>query len=403
MEKQYRMISVEEALDMVRACAIDLTTVRVPLAEANGKVLREPLLADRDFPPFNRVTMDGIAFAYADFAAGRRSFPIAGIGAAGAPQQTLKEKGYCIEIMTGAVLPLGTDTVMRYEDLKIADNKAHLQVDEIQQGKNIHRQGEDRKKGEVIVPPGRLLSAGEIGVAATVGKSALEVSRNISVLILSSGDELVGVEEIPLPHQIRRSNVHSIRTLLKSWGISAEMAHLPDDPAIIEEELRERLPQYDVLLLSGGVSKGKFDYIPDALDAMGVKRLFHRVAQRPGKPFWFGRIPGGTVVFALPGNPVSSLACTRVYFGEWLEKSLGIALDQPTAQLSKTVTFRPDLNYFLQVRIQSDPSGLLLAEPVEGRGSGDLANLVDADAFLMLPRGKDKFSAGEAYRIWRFR
>lgn len=397
------MISVEEALEIVRAHAIDLPAVEVPLSAAHQKVLREPLRADRDFPPYNRVTMDGIAIAYADFAGGLRRFPIAGVGAAGAPQQELTQTGHCIEIMTGAMLPKGTDTVIRYEDVEINDQQAQLTVDTIRQGQNIHRQGEDRRKGDVIVPAGRLIAAGEIGVAATVGRSSLSVTRPISALILSSGDELVGVDETPLPHQIRQSNVFSIQALLQRWGIAAEITHMPDDPAIIEKVLRERLPKYDVLLLSGGVSKGKFDYIPDALDAMGVNRLFHRVAQRPGKPFWFGHIPGGTVVFALPGNPVSSLACTRVYFGEWLETSLGISGEKPKAQLSREVTFRPDLNYFLQVSLSSTSDGSLLAEPVEGHGSGDLANLVDADAFLMLPRGKNVFKAGEAYPVWHFR
>lgn len=397
------MISVAEALEIVLAHAVELAVVEVPLLDANQKILREPIRADRDFPPFDRVTMDGIAIAYTDFAAGRRSFPIAGIGAAGNPQQELRQPGDCLEIMTGAMLPKGTDTVVRYEDLEIQDQEARLIVEKIQKGQNIHWQGGDRQKGDNIIPAGRKIAAGEIGVAATVGKATLKVTRPLKALILSSGDELVGVEEMPLPHQIRQSNVYSIRALLQHWGIEAEIAHMPDDQAVIEQVLQEKLPNYDVLLLSGGVSKGKFDYIPDALDAMGVKRLFHRVAQRPGKPFWFGRIPGGTVVFALPGNPVSSLACTRIYFGEWVEKSLGIIQEKPIAQLTQAINFRPDLNYFIQVWLQHATDGKLLATPVEGHGSGDLANLVDADAFMMLPRGKELFAAGEAYPVWRFR
>lgn len=397
------MISVEEALDIVRAHTISLPAIEVPLSAANQKILREPLRADRDFPPFNRVTMDGIAIAYADFAAGLRSFPVNGVGAAGAPQQELQQAGQCIEIMTGAMLPRGTDTIIRYEDTEIINGQARITIDSVTKGQNIHWQGEDRHEGDIIVPAGRKIAPGEIGVAATVGKSRLSVSRAVTALILSSGDELVGVDETPLPHQIRQSNVFSIQALLQRWGINAEILHMPDDQATIERVLREQLPRYDVLLLSGGVSKGKFDYIPDALDAMGVKKLFHRVAQRPGKPFWFGHIPGGTVVFALPGNPVSSLACTRIYFGEWLEKSMGTDRQWPKAQLSQDVHFRPDLNYFLQVKLTSNPDGTVLAEPVEGHGSGDLANLVDADAFLMLPRGKDHFTAGEAFPIWPLR
>jgi molybdopterin molybdotransferase len=397
------MTTVEDALRLIRENAVRPQTIKVPLAEALGKILCEPLTADRDFPPFNRVTMDGIAIAFEDFAAGRREFPIAGIGAAGVPQQTLAQSGACLEIMTGAMLPAGTDTVVRYEDVKIDGELAILQVDSIKKGQNIHRQGEDRRRGEVIVPAGRRISAAEIGVAATVGKSELEVFRPFAALILSSGDELVEVSETPLPHQIRRSNNYSIQALLQGWGLQVEMAHVVDDQAATEKLLAELLPRYDVLLLSGGVSKGKFDYIPAALEALGVQKFFHRVAQRPGKPFWFGRIPGGTVVFALPGNPVSSFVCTAVYFQDWLMSSWGISPPASTAQLTKDVHFRPDLNYYLQVRLHQGPNGLLLAEPVEGHGSGDLANLTDADAFLMLPRGRELFTTGEAFSIWPFR
>ena len=397
------MITATEALTIVNEHALDLSSIDEPLEIATGKMLRESLYADRDFPPYNRVTMDGIAFCYADYAKGQKTFPIEGVGAAGAPQQKLTQTGHCLEIMTGAILPIGTDTVVRYEDIFIKDQQATLQVASIRQGQNIHRQGEDRKQGDLIVPAGQKISAAEIGVAATIGKTHLKVARPISALILSSGDELVKVFETPLPHQIRRSNVYTIQALLQKWGITVSTAHVPDDKKVIEQFLAEGLPQHDVLLLSGGVSKGKFDYIPDALEALGVERLFHRVAQRPGKPFWFGRIPGGTLVFALPGNPVSSLVCTTVYFRHWLETSWGINQRPSMAQLTKDVHFKPDLSYFLQVHIHTNEAGLHLAEPIEGHGSGDLANLVEVDAFLQLPQGKVLFKAGEAFPVWKFR
>lgn len=397
------MITVEAALDIVRSHALQPDTEKIPLTEAAGRVLREPLLADRDFPPFDRVTMDGIALSYTDFAGGQRKFPISGVGAAGAPQQRLSQPGTCIEIMTGAMLPAGTDSVIRYEDVVISDGIATVQIDEIQQGQNIHRKGHDRAAASLIVPPGKLISAAEIGVGATIGKTELEVSRRLSALILSSGDELVEVSQKPLPHQIRRSNSYTLQVLLQARGVQAQTAHVPDDPQVIEALLAEHLPQYDVLLLSGGVSMGKFDYIPAALEALGVKKYFHKVAQRPGKPFWFGRIPDSTVVFALPGNPVSSVVCTMVYFGEWLDHSLGQAPRPSKAQLTRDVIFRPNLSYFMQVRLHTTTSGQIMAEPVEGHGSGDLANLVDADAFLLLPQGRDHFAAGEAFSFWRFR
>lgn len=398
-----KMTTVEEAIAHIRANTIQPDIITVPLIDAPGKILCEPLTADRDFPPFDRVTMDGIAIAFEDFANGQREFPIVGVGAAGVPQQTLSQGSSCMEIMTGAPLPKGTDTIIRYEDVKIEQQRAILQVETITKGQNIHRRGEDRRQGEVIVPAGRRISGAEIGVAATIGKSELQVYKPFSALILSSGDELVDVSQTPLPHQIRRSNSYSIQALLQGWGVEVDLAHVVDDQAVTEQILAERLPKYDVLLLSGGVSKGKFDYIPAALEALGVQKFFHRVAQRPGKPFWFGRVPGGTIVFALPGNPVSSFVCTTVYFQDWLMASWGIASTRPHARLSQEVHFRPDLNYYLQVRLQYGEGGTLEAEPVEGHGSGDLANLTDADAFLMLPRGKAVFPQGAAFPVWPFR
>ena len=157
------------------------------------------------------------------------------------------------------------------------------------------------------------------------------------------------------------------------------------------------------LVLSGGVSKGKYDYLPEALQYIGVEQLFHRVKQRPGKPFWFGKAPNGTLVFALPGNPVSSFMCTRRYLIPFLEKSLIGDISKPQwAVLAEDFRFKPDLTHFLQVELSTNEKGQLMAKPVEGNGSGDLANLTDANAFMQLPRGKDFFQQGGVYPVFPF-
>lgn len=399
------MITIEEATDIVLAHQRDFGTEEIPLAEAAGRVLAETIRADRDFPPFDRVTMDGISIAYAAFAKkGIRTFPIQDTQAAGSPQLALDNPGHCMEVMTGAVLPQGTDTVIRYEDLEIKDGSATVNLDELKEGQNVHRQGEDRHEGEVIIEPGILLSAAEIGVAATVGKSKLTVRRIPRAVIISTGDELVEVDETPQPHQIRSSNAHTIRTTLEKWGMPADLLHLVDDPEHIKKELQRCLQEYDAILMSGGVSKGKFDYVPEALAALGVEKLFHRVKQRPGKPFWFGHWQEKCTIFALPGNPVSSFMCTNRYVGPWLRASLGLEpLDYDYAALDTDFHFRPDLTYFLQVKLEYARNGLRRAIPVEGHGSGDLANLVDADGFLELPRGRDQFNAGELFPLIIYR
>ncbi len=398
------MISVKEATEIILQHSVDYGVEEVPLVEAIGRILREDLIADRDFPPYDRVTMDGIAIKYASYAQGQRQFPIEKVIAAGDPEGELKEQNNCVEIMTGAVLPKGADIVIRYEDLEIKDGVATVTTEAIKASQNVHRKGTDRPVGGRIVSEGQLISPGEVGVAATVGKAKLRVAKLPKTAIISTGDELVDVFEQPLPHQIRRSNVYRLRASLKPYHMEADAYHLIDDQAVIEQKLGQLLEEYDILMLSGGVSKGKFDFIPAALEALGVKKLFHKIKQRPGKPFWFGKAPNGTLVFALPGNPVSSFMCTQRYFFPWLRSSLGLdPFKIPTARLEKSVTFTPDLTYLCQVAVSYDQEGRVLATPVEGHGSGDLANLVDADAFMELPQGRDVFEAGECHPIFFYR
>ncbi len=397
------MISVKQAVEIVLANALPLPDETVPLHLATGRVLREDLHADRDFPPFDRVSMDGIAIHYGAFEAGQRRFFIEKIQAAGAPQLALAQTENCIEVMTGAMLPHGTDTVIRYEDLSIDGGFATISIEKIQAGQNIHSQGVDRLNGEIIVAASRLISPAEIGVAATVGKPQLLVAALPRVAILSSGDELVEVDETPLPHQIRKSNVHVMAAVLGNWGLAPDLLHLPDDPAAIQNTLSDCLKKYDVLLMSGGVSMGKFDHLPEVLEKIGVRKLFHKVSQRPGKPFWFGRSER-TVVFAFPGNPVSSFMCLHRYFRPWLRASLGLQpIESQFAVLAEDYFFKPDLTYFLQVKLAFGQDGRLLATPVTGQGSGDLANLTDTDAFLELPLEQQAFRKGEVFPFWIYR
>lgn len=405
------MISVTEATDLILQHHLELSSEHVPLPQCPGRVLREDLIADRDFPPFDRVTMDGIAISYESWERGSRSFKIQEVAAAGESQKNLKDPTHCIEIMTGAILPEGCDTVIRYEDLHIVDNEVEVNVKEIVQGQNVHQRGIDRKEGDVIVKQGIQLSAAEIGVAATIGKSSLQVNAVPKIAVISTGDELVDINEIPLPHQIRKSNVHQIAAVLQSHGITVKSYHIADDAKEVESTLKKILAEYDAVILSGGVSAGKFDYVPDALEKLGVKKLFHGVAQRPGKPFWCGisssQQPTANgqrlIVFALPGNPISSFMCTIRYIVPWLEKTLGIPPRQQFAILAEDITFKPTLTYFLQVKLKYHRDGRLRAHPVPGHGSGDLANLVDADAFLELEEGQHIYHEGGSFRVWEWR
>jgi len=398
------MIPVSEAERLILETVTLLPEETVALADACGRVLREQLVADRDFPPFDRVAMDGIAIRFEDFQNGIRNFRITGLQAAGSPQQQLIGKGTCLEVMTGAILPEGADVVVRYEDVSLADGHATVELDEVKFRQNIHGQASDRPAGAVLAEPGMKISPAEIGVAATVGKAHIRVSSKPKVAVISSGDELVPVEQVPLPHQIRRSNVHALSAALRQWGVEVSCHHVVDEKEQIRNTLGALLESNHALVLSGGVSMGKLDYLPEVLEELGVEKVFHRIAQRPGKPFWFGRKKGAAVVFALPGNPASSFMCLHRYFQPWLQHCLGQKAETPVyAQLSSDFTFKPPLTYFLQVKLAFDPAGVLTAIPYKGGGSGDLANLVDADAFLELPAGETDFNKGEAYRVWKYR
>ncbi len=403
-----KLITVPEVVKLIQSNTENFGNEQIKFIDSLGKILAEDILADRDFPPFDRMSMDGIAIQFAAFEKGQISFIIEGVQSAGDPQKTLTENNNCLEAMTGGVLPNNTDTVIQYEWLDIKDGVATLNFDYFDKEKlipfkNVHKKGKDQKKGDILIKKGTKISSAEIGVLATVGKSEVLVRKNPKIMIISTGDELVAVNETPLEHQIRRSNVWTLVSLLKNNGIHADTDHIKDDKRILKEKIKEHLSNYDVLMFSGAVSKGKFDFLPEILNELNVEKLCHRVKQRPGKPFWFGK-KGNKTVFAFPGNPVSTFVGCSKYFFPWYRKSLGLATEETNmAVLAKDFSFKPDLHYFLNVSITKDDLGTRFAYPETGNGSGDLANLVKADAFLELPADREHFYEGESFEIIEFR
>lgn len=395
------MISVEEAKNIILNTTQDFGVEEVPFIKSVGRILKEEIKADRDFPPFNRVSMDGICIDLNAFKTGQRAFKIEGIQAAGSAQISLQNSENCIEVMTGAVLPKNANTVIRYEDVVIKNGYANIIIDEVCDFQNIHQKGKDGKVGDVLISENKIISAAEIGVLATVGKSMVKVAKQPKVMIISTGDELVGVDEIPLAHQIRRSNVFTLVSLLESLKIGSDTAHITDNKTILKQKIKTFIENYDVLLFSGAVSKGKFDFLPEVFEELGVEKLFHKVAQRPGKPFFYGKTANCNI-FGFPGNPISTFVNCLAYFYPWYYKSVGVETREETAILTKDVSFKPNLEYFLQVKL-SDKFGHTLATPITGNGSGDLASLVHADAFIHLPNDKVAFKTGENYPIIRYR
>lgn len=397
------MITVEEAERIILDEIKNFGTEEIHFTKAAGRVLAENIYADRDLPPFDRITVDGAAIAFTAWEKGLRHFSIIATQAAGDTPVPITNENECIEVMTGSGLPQGTDTIIRYEDIEINGKNVFIKIDQVSKGQNLHYQGKDKQKGDLIAERDHRITPAVLQVAVSAGKEFIAVYKTPKTVIISSGNELVEVNETPAPFQVRRSNNHTIKAILQKECIEADMLYIPDDADITKKEIENCLQQYDVILISGGISMGKFDYVPAALEDCGVKKLFHKVQQRPGKPFWFGRHGNGVLVFAFPGNPVSVFMCVHRYFMPWLQASLGVKKTEPEyALLAEDYSFMPPLQYFLQVKLFINKDAQLIAKPLTGNGSGDFANLIDTDAFMELPLERNQFYTGEVFRIWRF-
>lgn len=376
----------------------------LPVGQCAGAVLRENIYAERDQPPFDRVAMDGIAVCAAH-ATAVRALIVQGTQAAGDPPLALESPLHCIEIMTGAMLPVGCDAVVPVERIRIADGKATLEEGlVVTPGMNIHARASDLKQGALIVSAGIRLESPQVAAAAGAGMPRLRVSQQPAFMVVSTGNELVEPGEPIEAWQLRRSNAYGIVTALKRRGF-ARVAddHLPDDAGALQERLKQHLQSYSVLILSGGVSMGKFDLVPAALAACGVQQVFHKVAQRPGKPFWFGVAPNGATVFALPGNPVSTLVCLARYVIPAIDRAMGLAEPQAARiALGEAVTFNTPLAGFLPVATETDEWARPWARPVPHNGSGDFSALAGTCGFVELPPGPNTYPKGFVTKLYRW-
>jgi len=303
------------------------------------------------------------------------------------------------------VLPTGTDCVIPVERISIADNVATLEAGYTpKRHQFVHPQGSDYVKGHEVLQPGRRVSPMDIAVIASCGLDQVAVSRQPAIRVISTGNELVLPGEPIESHQIRLSNGPALVAMLTQQGFSdAAHEHLIDDEQILEVRLAHLLQEGDVLILSGGVSMGKADYVPQVLAKLGVELVFHKVSQRPGKPLWFGIGPENQVVFALPGNPVSTLVCCRHYVLPALLMASGMqSREAETAVLAEDVTFKANLTCFLPVRVSSDANGITSATPVPTNTSGDFAALSGTDGYVELTSEQNEFAAGSSVPLHRW-
>ena len=392
----------EEAINSRLTC---LPIESLPLTQCVGGVLRENIYAERDHPPFDRVTMDGIAVDSEALRRGVRNFRIQATQAAGAAPLKLHSSDNAIEVMTGAVLPGGSDNVIPVEQIELTGGVAHLRTSVATTAfHNVHRRGSDGRQGALLLQTGTLLRAPEIAVAASAGMARVRVSSQPAIMVVSTGDELVEPGDPILDHQIRRSNAYAVGAALRARGFGrVGDDHVPDDEERLKERLTSHLATHEVVVLSGGVSMGKFDLVPKVLEQLRVRQVFHTIAQRPGRPMWFGIGPAGQAVFGLPGNPVSTLVCLIRYVIPAIQETMGtkrVALER--LALAAPVTFTPALAYFLPVAIDHDDWGRPWATPRPPNGSGDFLSLAGTDGFVELPPGPNTYPKGFVAGVYRW-
>ncbi len=395
------MLSYREALELLLAHVPALEPERCPLEDAAGRILRQPVVADRDFPVFDRVMMDGHALRHADWLAGVRRFRVTGSAPAGKPMTSLAAGARtCVEVMTGAPCPAGADCIIPVEELtdREGEDVTFGEAAEPVPGRFIHRAGSDALAGDVLLESGLRLGSREIGVAASCGAGLLEVSRVPKISVIATGDELVAVDETPALHQIRQSNGYSMATALGRAGYPVRSnAVLNDDTSAALPILRELLSTHEWLVLTGAVSMGPRDFVPSLLVELGCRELFHHIAQRPGKPAgcWIG--PAGQIVLALPGNPVSALASLHALVIPALDAASGL---KPAPQRLVVIDDRslqlPRFTRHLPVKFRADGR----VEPVAVGNSGDFIGLLTSDGFITLPPQGEGANAAFPFTPW---
>jgi len=396
--KNKKLAPYSKAIAMVLDTTPPLNSVKVSLKKAAGMALRKPIRGDRPLPPFNRSAMDGYAVKCADFKNGTARIAVAGVLEAGSQWKGRLKKGYCVKIMTGAPLPDGAEAVVKVEHSRRVGNNVELTEPAVKKWLNVHRKGADSKKGELLVDKGSFLTPGALAVAASVGATTLTVTRKINVTIITTGSELVPPHRKPKPSQIRDGNLFLLMGSFSgiSWANASYAGTVSDDPEKFRKAVTGAIKKSDMVVVTGGVSMGDSDYTCRVLDEIGVSKIFHKAAIRPGKPLWFG-IKGKTLVFGLPGNPVSVAVTFHEFVLPALKKIAGLSDGDAmpmsvTLPLSQPVRKKHDLREF---RISAFANGGKSVEPVASyQGSGDFVSASKSDGVIVLPESARELKAG---------
>ncbi len=389
------MISVKQAQSILSEISCHWGAENIPFEQCDGRFLAEDILTDRDFPSFDRAMMDGFAIRWVDWQKGQRTFQYQHQQWAGSPLISLQGYESC-EITTGAAVPNGFDVVIPVEKIKLHSNGSFecRELDKIKTGWNIQKQGSEFKCGEIALKKGTLITPAVKAVLASCGVINPMVFKQPSIGIVSTGDELVPVDQSPLPHQIRTSNAHALKSLVLSFSQKIDIFHLNDNPDEILEWLEKHATQFDVLLFSGGVSKGGKDYLPQLWQQSGFQNHFHGILQKPGKPMWLGS-KNNTVLFGFPGNPVSTLTCAIAYLMPWIRQQWSSNNNTFMVQLSERIEKHEQLDLWIPVVIKNNSINVLAY-----KGSGDLIGFSKLSGILHIPSQSVVNIINEDYRYY---
>jgi len=394
------MISTNDAFELIAKYPL-IRADRSELVEFNSginNIIAKPLFADRNYPPYDRSMMDGIVVNYDSIKNNQTEFILKGVIAAGEPTKPMDDVNSCYEIMTGAVVPSGNNVVIPIENVEIISGIAKIKENtKVNPKQYIHFDGTDIKAGDEILCKGSDLKSPHVAIAASIGQKNISVLKKAKIAVISTGNELVEIDQTPKAYQIRRSNVYTISNSLKEYGFHhVDNFHLQDDFDSIQSFYQKNASIYDYLFFSGGVSKGKFDYLPKVFEKEKVKKVIHRISQRPGKPLWFGvDDERDCVVVGLPGNPISGLICLHRYF---LAPSKTIY-----AKLNQEIRFNKELTYFVPVSIHFNENAQLVATPLIVKNSGEFSGLAMSDGFIELPLEREVFNKGENFKFYPWR
>jgi molybdopterin molybdotransferase len=396
------VLAVEEALSIVLDNVRPLGTEEIDFDAGVGRLLREDVISDLDMPPFPRSAVDGFAVRAEDLAHAPARFQLVGEIPAGSFPDFRIERGQAAPIMTGAPVPDGADAVQMVERSRHDGDHVEL-LEQVHSGQNVAPRGSEVAKGDVVLRAGTRLDPPAVAVSATVGKTRLVVGRRPRASVIATGDELVPPSEFPGPGQIRNSNGFSLVAQCTQAGTSTRYLGVASDTESSLEALIRHGLDDDLLLLSGGVSMGRFDLVEKVLERLGVRLLFDAIALKPGKPLVFGLSKNGTLVFGLPGNPVSTMVTFELFVRPAIARLEGASHPvRPLlrASLRAPLANRGSRRAFLPGWVRPDGDGALLAFPIPTRGSGDIVSFSKANALLIVAEDRDTIPAGDDVRFY---